>query len=254
MPPSRFPSLRASQERSAPKICVPLMSRTLEALRDEARTVSALRPDVIEWRADHFESLADATQVAGAALELRAALGRTPLLFTRRSPREGGAPSTASDTEVMAACERVVASAAVDAIDCELSQPEADIRRLRELTRAGGVAQILSFHDFAGTPENAALLALAARAAALGADAVKIAVMPQSLSDVLRLLDVTRQLSERGGIPVISMAMGEAGRLSRVAGGLFGSAMTFASGASASAPGQMDVESLRAAMRPLYAG
>ena len=219
---------------------------------NEARDVSAMRPDIIEWRADFFGPLADADVVRDLSRDLKAVIGKTPLLFTRRTVREGGQPIAATESQVLAAYEAVIASGTVDAIDCELSQPENDIARLRTLSRQHGVAKILSFHDFNGTPENATLLALVERAIALGGDAVKIAVMPQSMADVLRLLDVTRQIHERGAIPVISMAMGEMGRMTRVAGGLFGSAMTFAAGVNASAPGQMDIETLRAAMQSMY--
>lgn len=244
---------RAPSNSSTPLICVPLTAWTSEALVNEVRDVSAMRPDIIEWRTDFFERLADADLVRNLSRDLKAAIGNTPLLFTRRTVREGGQPNSATESQVLPAYEAVIASGSIDAIDCELSQPENDIARLRALSRQHGVAQILSFHDFNGTPENATLLALAERAKALGGDAVKIAVMPQSMADVLRLLDVTCQIQKRGAIPVISMAMGEMGRLTRIAGGLFGSAMTFAAGVNASAPGQMDIEALRAAMRSVYA-
>ncbi len=46
--------------------------------------------------------------------------------------------------------------------------------------------------------------------------------------------------------------MGPQGRLSRLAGGLFGSDITFASGRTPSAPGQIPIEHLRHAMAALY--
>jgi 3-dehydroquinate dehydratase-1 len=47
------------------------------------------------------------------------------------------------------------------------------------------------------------------------------------------------------------MSMGALGVVSRIAGGLYGNAMTFASAGKASAPGQVEVETLRSAMRLL---
>ena len=243
---------RAPSNSSTPLICIPLIERTSDALVNEVRDVSAMRPDIIEWRADFFEKLADARAVGNLSRDIKAAIGNTPLLFTRRTVREGGQPNAATESQIMDASEAVIESGTVGVIDCELSQPEKDISHLRALSRQHGVVQILSFHDFSSTPGNEALMALADRAVALGGDAVKIAVMPNSMADVLRLLDVTRQILERGTIPVISMAMGEMGRITRIAGGLFGSAMTFAAGINASAPGQMDIESLRAAMQSIY--
>jgi len=48
------------------------------------------------------------------------------------------------------------------------------------------------------------------------------------------------------------MSMGPQGRLTRLAGGLFGSDVTFASGSTSSAPGQIPIEMLRQAMTALY--
>ncbi len=77
----------------------------------------------------------------------------------------------------------------------------------------------------------------------LGADLPKLAVMPNSPRDVLRLMDATLLAYERLG-PVVTMSMGPLGQLSRVAGGLTGSCMTFGAGTEASAPGQLPAERL----------
>jgi 3-dehydroquinate dehydratase-1 len=47
------------------------------------------------------------------------------------------------------------------------------------------------------------------------------------------------------------MAMGGLGAVSRVCGGVFGSALTFAVGAAPSAPGQMPIDDVRAALAVL---
>src|SRR5207237_7681533 len=108
-----------------------------------------------------------------------------------------------------------------------------------------------SFHDFKATPPADALVQRFERAAALGADAGKIAEMPQSLEDVLTLLAATARASASASIPLVSMAMGPLGAVTRASGWLFGSAMTFAVGASSSAPGQMPIDDVRAAIEVL---
>ena len=85
----------------------------------------------------------------------------------------------------------------------------------------------------------------------LGADILKIAVMPQSRADVLSLLAATEEASRRAHQPVVTMSMGPLGVVSRVCGQSFGSAATFGSAKSASAPGQMDVSSLDCVLRAL---
>jgi 3-dehydroquinate dehydratase-1 len=51
---------------------------------------------------------------------------------------------------------------------------------------------------------------------------------------------------------MITIAMGEIGKISRLAGGIFGSDVTFAAGRESSAPGQMAFADLKTAMAMLY--
>ena len=74
----------------------------------------------------------------------------------------------------------------------------------------------------------------------LGADVVKLAVMPESSRDVLALMEASLEMFEnKGKCPFITMSMAKAGVITRLAGDLTGSAVTFAAAAQASAPGQV---------------
>lgn len=95
---------------------------------------------------------------------------------------------------------------------------------------------ILSSHDFQKTPTCGELLKRLEKMEELGADISKIAVMPQSRKDVLTLLSVTEERSRHALRPVITMSMSETGLISRLAGEVFGSAVTFGSVTNASAP------------------
>jgi 3-dehydroquinate dehydratase I len=68
------------------------------------------------------------------------------------------------------------------------------------------------------------------------------------MEDVLTLLTATLQASRQLEIPVVSMAMGPLGAITRLCGWAFGSAMTFGVGESSSAPGQMPIEDLVAGL------
>ena len=103
---------------------------------------------------------------------------------------------------------------------------------------------IASNHDFAKTPPVEEMRRRLRRMEELGADAAKLAVMPVERQDVLNLLEVTLWAEQALGIPVVTMSMGKMGLLSRICGGLTGSAMTFASAGTASAPGQIPVDSM----------
>jgi 3-dehydroquinate dehydratase-1 len=102
-------------------------------------------------------------------------------------------------------------------------------------------------HDFSDTPSTAALLERIREMKSLGADIAKVAVMPRSYDDVLRVFQVTcAARREFPDLPLVTMAMGSMGVISRVAGFLFGSAMAFAVGQTASAPGQIPIADARA--------
>lgn len=230
-----------------PAICAPLVARTREDLRSEAAAVVAKAPDLLEWRVDFFAAIADTQAVLAAAADLRAAAGRIPILLTRRAAREGGQPIPLAEAQVIALYDAVAGSGAVDLLDFEMGNAEADVRAVRALATRHGLPLVLSFHDFQRTPADADLQARFAQAQRLGADVAKVAVMPQAMEDVHRLLGATLQASRSLDIPVVSMAMGGLGAVSRLCGGVFGSALTFAVGAAASAPGQVPIEDVRTA-------
>ena len=228
-----------------PAICAPLVADTAEELVAECTVVAAKKPDVIEWRVDFFDGIGDVEQVVATAAKLKAVAARIPLLFTRRHEREGGERIGIDEEQVVELYRAVCAGGSVDIVDFELENDSASVAAVREMTRAAKLPLILSFHDFGATPPVDALVKRFERAQSLGADVAKIAVMPRSREDVLALLAATSQASRNLRIPVVSMAMGPLGAVTRASGWLFGSALTFAVGASSSAPGQMPIEDVR---------
>lgn len=229
-----------------PAICAPLVGRTRESLLLEAAAVAARKPDLLEWRVDFFDGIADTAQVVALAAQIKRAASGIPLLFTRRSMREGGEAIALSEQQVVGLYRAVCAAGQVDIVDFELGNEPAHVREVRELSRAHGVKLIASFHDFNATPALDVLNQRFADAERLGADVAKVAVMPRAMDDVLTLLAATLQSSRKLGIPVVSMSMGGYGALTRLCGWAFGSAMTFAVGDKSSAPGQMPIADVEA--------
>lgn len=226
-------------------VCVPLVSRTHEALLADARAAVVQRPDVLEWRVDHFEDVGSPGAVVSAGLALREAAGRIPLICTLRSRGEGGCAVALSSTELENLRLEVARQLPFEFHDVEMRLPGQLIGELRKITHSRGGKVILSAHDFECTPTDETLESLFLRAHQLGGDVAKVAVMPISPDDVLRLLTVTRRMSLALPIPVISMSMGSLGVMTRIFGGVFGSAMTFATSVGESAPGQIALKDLR---------
>lgn len=232
----------------APAVCIPLVSRDGDSLLAELEAVLALRPDLVEWRADFYESVADTTQVVTLARELKRRADGVPLLFTLRSDREGGEPCGLSDAQTAGLCVAVCDARAADLVDVEMSAAAESLQRVLAACRDTGTLLLLSFHDFERTPGEEALFAKFAAAQRLGGDVAKVAVMPQSMEDVLALLSASLRASRELSLPVIAIAMGPLGAVTRVAGGMFGSAVTFAAGPGRSAPGQLPAAELHAAL------
>ncbi|WP_150265046.1 type I 3-dehydroquinate dehydratase [Paenibacillus tepidiphilus] len=235
-----------------PKICVSLVGTTQDELEQEARELALLAPDLVEWRTDFFAEVENREAVLETLRRIRGILPELPLIFTFRSAREGGEKDISPDA-YLALNLAAVESGLADIIDVELFSGEALVRAAVDAAHARGVLVILSNHDFAGTPPQEEIVARLRRAQELGGDLPKIAVMPQRPEDVLTLLAATCEMRERyGDRPIITMSMAGAGVISRLAGEIFGSAVTFGAARKPSAPGQVAVAELRRTLELLH--
>ena len=235
----------------APLICTPLVATTKEMIFQDLNEVLAKHPDVIEWRADFFTGLANTGKVVAIAKQIQAASGDAPLIFTIRSKAEGGQPIGLSDAQAVDVTIAVCAAGAADYVDCELRNDPRMIEKLRQAANQTGTKIIGSFHDFHGTPSRQDIIDKLAEAAQKKMDVAKVAVMPQSLDDVLTLLSATLEARRQLAIPLITMSMGKYGTVSRMIGGVFGTSLTFAVGAERSAPGQMPIDDLRTVLQAI---
>ena len=230
-----------------PAIITPLVGRTRAMILEEVAAIAPKKPDLLEWRIDFFEAIGDHQAVIDTALAIRQAAS-IPVLLTRRSVAEGGQSLAIDEAAVTAMYTAACQAKCIELIDYELSNAPADIEALRKVSRANGIGMILSYHNFQMTPDASTLDEKFAAAVRLGADVAKVAVMPHNDRDVLELLAATRRAREKHDLPLISIAMGGLGALSRIAGWIYGSSATFAIGQACSAPGQIAIEDLRAAL------
>ena len=231
-----------------PLICAPLIGTNRDALLAEGAAARVAGADIVEWRVDHFGSISHAEEVIGTGRALRGSLSGLPLLFTRRSAAEGGHPVPISDSQVVELYSAVCADGLADLVDFEMGSGTREMRAVRDVSRRHGVGLICSFHDFDRTPPMAELGAQFRRAQELGGDVAKVSVMARAPEDALALLAATLEASRTLEIPLVGVSMGPHGALSRMLGFAFGSALTFGVAAGSSAPGQMPIGELRAAI------
>lgn len=235
-----------------PKICVPLVGTTNEALLAEIHSLKALKFDIIEWRMDYHKDVRSIEKMKETLALLRNALGETPLLATFRSKKEGGMCEI-SPAYYVQLNKEIAATGMVDLIDVELFTGEALVREIVNFAHDHHVKVIMSNHDFTQTPSQEEIVSRLCKMQALNADLPKIAVMPQSTDDVLTLLCATNEMvTKHADRPIITMSMSTLGIISRIAGETFGSALTFGSAASASAPGQLPASELSEVLTVLH--
>ena len=234
-----------------PKICLPVVARTDAEIRQQLMTIAHGQPDLVEFRADWYTDVMDRSARRFALDGIRTLLPQTPLLFTYRTRREGG-ENELSDADYLRLCLEVIEDCAADLIDVELFMGEEIVAQIVRAAHEKGIAVICSSHDFEKTPAREEMLRRFRAMEALGADLLKLAVMPQSAEDVLALLSATAEMDTTGSRPVISMSMGKLGAISRLCGEQFGSCVTFGAAGKASAPGQIEARALRSILETLH--
>lgn len=231
-----------------PKIAASVTGATQSEILSQAKALKAAPVDIAEWRMDWFAQVDDHAAVLQALSSLREVLGSTPLLATFRTKGEGGQRALApEDYEALNRC--VIASGQADLMDVELFSGGEIVSRIIDTAHSAATPVLLSNHDFEKTPPKAELISRLCRMQELGADILKLAVMPCTRSDVLTLLEATEEMyAHHAQRPLVTMSMGSLGTVTRLCGGIFGSAITFGAVGIASAPGQVGVEPLAQAL------
>lgn len=231
-------------EEGAPKICVPLTGRDALGLADDLEKLDGVPWDMVEWRADYYEGLDEPGSLEQALQMIRQKIGGRPLLFTYRTAEEGG--KGLDDWEHYRACnERAAGTGLADLIDLEMNRGEERVRSLAACLHDKNTAVLLSFHNFHKTPSREEMVERMRKMQEMGGDVVKLAVMPETGEDVLRLMAASLDMRERyADRPFVTMSMGPMGAVTRISGGLTGSAITFGTAGEASAPGQLPARKL----------
>ncbi len=230
--------------KGKPIICVSVMDTEKDAIVAEVKRLVDAKVEMIEWRVDAYLGVTSPNAVREVLDAVAPIVKDTVFVFTFRSKEQGGECSLSSD-KVYDLHQVAAESKVVDFIDVEYFYTEdadVEVYTLQKM----GTRVITSHHDFHETPSADVLYMLLEQMKHSNADVVKMAMMPQSTEDVLRLLQETNHFHKRyPNQPLITMAMGKLGMVSRISGETFGSCVTFGAGKNASAPGQIPVEDLK---------
>lgn len=220
------------------RIAVPLVGASEQAILNQLPSILAAKPDLIEWRIDDYPDWNNPTRVSELGQKIQHHLGKVPLLVTFRTILEGGKGPFKSDNyqNLILFLNK---QAWVAAIDVEWKQtPDSFVKKLQKPV-------ILSQHNFTATPNLESLSIDLKKMGTTNADIIKLAVMPKTALDVANLLQATIIANQTLSQPLVTMSMGNLGKISRISGNVFGSAITFATAGASSAPGQLPVNQVR---------
>lgn len=240
--------------QGAPKTIVPTTGASAEQVLRQAQAIGAnADADLIEFRLDYLDFATDPVRIAALGKQVAIAAHGKPMIVTFRTKAEGGAREI-SDADYGKLYAALLPAGFIDLLDLEMFRAPEVVGALVAQAHARGIKVVMSSHDFYATPDTAEIVTRLRRQDALGADVLKIAVMPKSPADVLRLMDATAQIrASYSDKPQLTMSMGGLGAVTRLSGEAFGSDLTFGMIGTPSAPGQVDVGQLRQVLNTVHA-
>lgn len=227
------------------KTIVPITAKTAEQAMAQAQVIAS-NPDVdlAEFRIDLLEFSADTKKVIALGQQLNQILKEKPLIATIRTHNEGG-KMTVSDQNYEKIYREYLKKPFMQLLDIEMFRDAGSVVKLTQLAHDKKVLVIMSNHDFNKTPEQQEIENRLLKQDQMGADILKIAVMPKSKQDVFTLMNATLAVSQKSQKPLLTMSMGQLGTISRVATANMGGSLSFGMIGEASAPGQIDVTQLK---------
>lgn len=190
--------------------------------------------DIVEIRIDKFENIS-LDYIISIVKKLRASI-RNPIIATIRDEKEGGERAISED----ARCEifeNIIGY--VDCVDIEINSGL--FKRMCSFVHSNKKIVIGSYHNFENTPSLKMLEKILEKGKKGKADIVKIAVAANSKNDVARLVDFTIKNRDKN---IVTIAMGDIGRVSRVLNPMLGSLLTYGYVTAPSAIGQPSVSEI----------
>jgi 3-dehydroquinate dehydratase type I len=216
-----------------PKICVSLIPKTVQEAIQLVHEAEISGADLVEIRLDDIELFQNIQEISKAS--------KLPLIATNRNPSIQPAGKLNS---IMNAAEK-----GFDYLDLDLSTPElkTSVSKIKQM----GAKCIVSHHEFNRSLTLGQLEETLNSCKSSGADVYKIITTAQQYEDNLTLLNFVSKVNKKSKI--VSFAMGEIGKISRLLSPVFGGFFTFASlntGAE-TASGQMSISEMKNAYATL---
>lgn len=230
---------------TAVKTIVPITAKTKEQALAQAQVIAnTADADLAEFRIDLLSFASDTKQVIALGHELKKILGNKSMIATIRTKNEGGQLEI-SDADYGKTYQAYLKNPFMDWLDVEMFRDQKVVSEIVQKAHQKKVLVVMSNHDFQKTPSQDEIEKRLLKQDQMGADVLKIAVMPKSKQDVFTLMNATFKVSQQTTKPLLTMSMGQLGTISRVATANMGGSYSFGMIGQASAPGQIDVTKLK---------
>lgn len=212
---------------SQTKIAIPIFQKDCKSVIEVANDCIKKGADVLEFRIDGLKN-PDINEIKDTINEIN-----FPMIATNRINTEGGSFKGSEEERfnILYQCADLV-----DYVDIELQSNDEYIKKIHDT----GVKTIVSYHDFEKTPKLSEITYIVEKEQELG-DIAKVAFMPKDLDDTLKVLAILSHCEN-----TIAISMSDLGSYTRVMASKFNSPITFAAGRDVTAPGQIDIETMRA--------
>lgn len=219
-------------------LCVPLTGKNIKTLKNEINDGKAYR--FFEWRRDYF-----ITEDCNEERKILKKINnqKKGFIYTFRSDREGGV-STCSDQDRLDTIIEAIKTGLMDYIDIEINNESFFLEEINKNIKKTSVKKICSYHNFNETPPDRIIIDLFDQMLKNEADVIKIAFRPRSENDLRRLIRLNLDYGQKLDQPIILIAMGELGKITRIAPEICGGSLSYASGNKKTAPGQLDIEEI----------
>lgn len=230
---------------TAVQTIVPITAKTKEQALAQAQVIAnTADADLAEFRIDLLSFASDTKQVIALGHELKKILGNKSMIATIRTKNEGGQLEI-SDADYGKTYQAYLKNPFMDWLDVEMFRDQKVVSEIVQKAHQKKVLVVMSNHDFQKTPSQDEIEKRLLKQDQMGADVLKIAVIPKSKQDVFTLMNATLKVSQQTPKPLLTMSMGQLGTISRVATANMGGSYSFGMIGQASAPGQIDVTKLK---------
>ena len=224
-----------------PEIVLVLTSEIndIDKLKENLSFAKSLKINFVEFRIDYLENISKLSEILDILGDYN-----FYTIGTIRVKFEGG--KFPFDENRLILFEQILEHPSVYLVDIEFKSKI--VKEVIDLAKKKKKYSIVSYHDFEKTPSVQEILKIYDEIYSLNPNFVKLSFKANSFEDVKNLHFA---MSQRDHLKIY-MSMGEFGTISRIDSFIFGSIFTYTFTKSPSAPGQLDLLTLKTILKVLY--